>query len=398
MRVALIDPLGQYAGNHHYTDQLARGLCHAGAEVTVYAHDGDVDLSPDRPYEYLEPFHDIYGSRHPLLRGGQFLKCLSVTFGGILRRQTDIVHVQMWAHDIREILQIGIARMMGKKVVVSAHEIQGWSSRRSSVGSHQQRPGPDEAKATKHFDWVISHADAVVVHNRHSLDMLMTRYRPAKPVAVIPLPHVSQSGAAASLPERAEARRRLRLPEDKTIFLFFGNCRHEKGLDIALRAVAELKDRRDELLLVTAGKMKPNEESHFRAMVGDLDLGGLLRMDIGLVSDIDAIDYFRAANAVVVPYRAVSESGVAITASTFGRAILASDLPPLLEATENGQLGLHFRNGDSHDLASLMRRALSMTDELDVMGAQAGEKVLHERDPDVIGAQMYELYQTTLEP
>lgn len=399
MRAALIDPLGQYAGNHHYTDQLARGLSHAGVQVTVYVHDGDVDLSPDRPYEYLEPFHDIYGSRPVVMRGGQFLKCLTVTFSGIFGRRTDIVHVQMWAHDMREILQIAIARMMRKKVVVSAHEIKGWSSRRSSVASAD--PGHksnDGGEVTRRFEWVLSHTDAIVVHNRHSYDMLMARYKPRTPVAVIPLPHVSQTGSGATLPDRADARRRLELPEDKTIFLFFGNCRYEKGLDLALRALAELKADNDDMLLVAAGKMKADEEAYFRGMAGDLGLGRLLRMDIGLVSDVQAIDYFRASNAVVVPYRDVSESGVAITAATFGRAILASDLPPLLEATEGGQLGLHFKNGDFHDLAALMKRALSMTDQLDAMGARASDKVRHERDPDVIGAQMFQLYQGLLRP
>jgi hypothetical protein len=43
-----------------------------------------------------------------------------------------------------------------------------------------------------------------------------------------------------------------------------------------------------------------------------------------------------------------------------------------------------------------MKRAVSMRDELDVLGAQAREKVLKERDPDTIGAQMLALYKEAL--
>lgn len=396
VRVALIDPLGQHAGNHYYTDQLARGLTHAGAEVTVYAHDGDVDHSPDRPYEYLEPFHGIYGDRHTAFRGMKFLNCLGVTFAGITRRRTDIVHVQMWAHDIREILQIVLARLIGKKVVVSAHEVKGWSSRRSSVGTSEANADSDEDDSSRQFRWVMSHTDAIVVHNRHSFDLMKSYYDPKVPIAVIPLPHVSHAESIGSMPDRDAARARLDLPADKFIFLFFGNCRLEKGLDLALRAVAEVKGSGDDVLFVTAGKMKPHEEAHFREIADELGLADTLRMDVGLVSDDVAVDYFRAANAVVIPYRVVAESGVAITASTYGRALLASDLPPLLEATENGRLGLHFRTGDAHDLAGAMRRAVAMRDELDLMGDQAKEKVLQERDPDVIGAKMFELYRKVL--
>ncbi|MFM8858003.1 MAG: glycosyltransferase family 4 protein [Actinomycetota bacterium] len=394
VQVALIDPLGQYGGNHYYTDQLARGLSRSGAEVTVYAHDGDVDLSPDRPYEYLEPFHGIYGDEPAAFRAARFLTCLAATFAGIKRRGTKIVHVQMWTHDAREILQICLARAMGKKVVVSAHEVNGWSSRRSSVV--KTREGADDAvggTGTRRFKWVLAHADAVVVHNRHSLDVLRARYQFDIPIEVIPLPHVSHT--SATLPDRTSARKQLNLPEDKTIFLFFGNCRHEKGLEIALHALSEFREH-DDVLLVIAGKMKPREEAYFREIADTLGLGRSLRMDIGLISDDSAIEYFRAANAVIVPYRQVSESGVAITASTLGRAMLASDLPPLCEATEDGRLGLLFRNGDAHELASAMRRALSMKDELDVMGTEARAKVLRERDPDAIGSKMVRLYRRTL--
>ena len=396
VRVALIDPLGQHAGNHYYTDQLARGLTHAGAEVTVYAHDGDVDHSPGRPYEYLEPFTGIYGDRHPAIRGIRFLTCLRATFVGIARRRTDIVHVQMWAHDIREILQILLARMIGRKVVVSAHEVKGWNSRRSSVGTSEASANSGNDNSTRQFRWAVSHSDAIVVHNRHSFDLLTSHYELTVPVAVIPLPHVSHAELTGSLPDRDPARDRLDLPADRFIFLFFGNCRLEKGLDLALRAVAELKESGDDVLFLTAGKMKPHEEAHFREIAAELGLADTLRMDVGLVSDDAAIDYFRAANAVVIPYREVAESGVAITASTYGRALLASDLPPLREATENGRLGLHFRNGDAQDLACTMKRAVSMRDELDVLGAQAREKVLKERDPDTIGAQMLALYKEAL--
>lgn len=375
MRAALIDPLGQHAGNHQYTDQLARGLTNAGSTVTVYTHTTDGSGSAHRPYEHNETFFGIYGTSHPAIRGLQFLRCLIVTFSEISHRRTDLVHIQLWQHDIREVLQIVFAKVLRKKVVVTLHDVVNFGNN----------------KRARNLEWMLSRADGIVVHNNYCREILMSTFRTSTPVAVIP--HVNQAALLGSLPDRPEARGRLNLPHDKIIFLFFGNCRQEKGLDVAMEALSELKCHQDKLLFVTAGKMKAHEEALYRGLADQLELGNLIRMDVGHVSDQDALDYYRAANAVVIPYRQVYESGVAITASSCARAVLASDLPPLLEITENGRLGLHARNGDAHDFALTIEKAMSMDEELDELGAQARDKALRDRDPDVVGARTLAFYE-----
>lgn len=396
VRVALIDPLGQHAGHHYYVDQLARGLTNAGVKVSVFTHSAEEDDFLDRPYEYIETFHEIYGSSPRAIRGFRFLISLLATFIGIAQRRSDIVHVHLFSHDVREILQIIGARLMRKKVVVSVHEIKGWSSRRSYVRKLISVMDFGVKSTTRRFRWIISHVDAIVVHNPHSFELLMSRYKCLTPIEVIPLPHVARADSGFILPDRASAREKLGLPSDKFIYLFFGNCRLEKGLDLALRAVAELKAFSENFLFITAGKMKPHEVAYFENLANELGLGDNLRMDVGLVSDEVAVDYFYAANAVVLPYREVAESGVAITASTHGRAIIASDLAPFLEATEDGRLGLHFRNGDIFDIARVMKLVMTLESELDEMGSQAKVKILRERDPMEIGIKMRDLYLKVL--
>lgn len=388
MRVAIIDPLGQYAGNHHYTDDMARGLTRRGVEVTVYAHGGDVQRPSDRPYRYVETFDRIYGARPRAIRALQFLRCLITTFALIVRQDADIVHVQLWTHDTREIAQVGLARLLRKKVIITAHEVKGWRSGGQLEGASGTGDYSEPARGLK---WMLASSSATIVHNRYSYEQLTSSYSPETPVAIIP--YINHSESLGSLPDRAKARDQLDLPHDKRIFLFFGNCRPEKGLDLALKAVAQLKDAENEFLFVTAGKMKPDEETFFRALADELELGGLIRMDVGLVPDAAAIAYYRAADVVVLPYRHIYDSGVAMTASTCARTILTSDLPPMLELTENGRLGLHFRAHSVDDLACEMKKVLSMDDALDHLGAQAREKVVKERDPDVIAAQILALYK-----
>lgn len=391
LRVAIIDPLGQYAGNHHYTDDMARGLTRAGVDVTVYAHSGDVVRASDRPYGYVESFSEIYGDRSRVVRGLQFLRCLARTFAHIARQNVDIVHIQLWAHDIREIAQVGFARLLRKHVIITAHEARGWRSGGQLEGASTSAGDSQAARGSK---WIMDRSDGIIVHNKYSYEQLISSYHPNDPVAIVP--YINHAESLGALPERSTARKRLNLPEDKKIFLFFGNCRPEKGLDLALKAMAELKQFADKILFVTAGKMKPDEEDFFRSLVSTLQLGSLVRMDVGLVPDDEAIAYYRAADIVVLPYRHIYDSGVAMTASTCARAVLTSDLPPMLELTENGRLGLHFNAHSVSDLALQLKRVIEMEEELDALGAKAREKVLSERDPDVIAAKILALYQEVL--
>lgn len=391
MRVAIIDPLGQYAGNHHYTDDMARGLTRAGVDVTVYAHGGDVHRPSHRPYKYIESFDRIYGSQHIFIRGLQFLRCLLATFARIVRQDADIVHIQLWAHDVREVAQVALARLLRKKVIVTAHEAKGWRSGGALQGAPKTA---GEGKNAKRSQWIVDRSDGVIVHNRYSYEQLTSTFAPKNPVAIVP--YINHAESLGALPGRTAARELLKLPLDQKIFLFFGNCRPEKGLDLALQALSQVKDSEEEFLFVTAGKMKPDEESFFRGLVDELELGSTVRMDVGLVPDDRAIAYYRAADVIVLPYRHIYDSGVAMTASTCARAILTSDLPPMLELTENGRLGLHFRAGDVADLALEMKRILGMGDELDDLGSEARKKVLRERDPDVIATQILALYERAL--
>ena len=66
--------------------------------------------------------------------------------------------------------------------------------------------------------------------------------------------------------------------------------------------------------------------------------------------------YFKAADALVVPYRRVSQSGVVFLSYGFGLPVIASDAGALAEAVEVGTTGLVFRSEDAADLARQIQR------------------------------------------
>ncbi len=176
-----------------------------------------------------------------------------------------------------------------------------------------------------------------------------------------------------AIPARSDARRTLGIAGEANVALFFGHVRPFKGLDIALRAWAEL--RTDALLLV-AGEAWWEKENEYRDLAKELGLtevpdagcrvpgtgsqavrthtrqpdtnneqrtttnGQRVRFDFRFIPDAEIAAYFAAADVVLAPYRIEAQSGVALTAFHFARPVIATrvgGLPEIIDG-RNGML------------------------------------------------------------
>lgn len=136
--------------------------------------------------------------------------------------------------------------------------------------------------------------------------------------------------------EIAAERRRLGDPE--TLLLFFGAVRPYKGLDVALEAMARLPAGRDIRLLVE-GRFWEGRERTDR-LVRELGLEGRVEIRDEYVSNEDAALAFSASDAVVLPYRSASQSGVAQLAFAYGKPVVATRVGGLPAAIDHGRTGL----------------------------------------------------------
>jgi glycosyltransferase involved in cell wall biosynthesis len=73
------------------------------------------------------------------------------------------------------------------------------------------------------------------------------------------------------------------------------------------------------------------------------------------VSDREAAEFFHRADAVVMPYRSVTGSGVVANALHYGRAVVASNLPGFAEVVREGETGWLFAPDDASALAGTIR-------------------------------------------
>ena len=109
--------------------------------------------------------------------------------------------------------------------------------------------------------------------------------------------------------ETQGARRSLGLGPRDEVALFFGYIREYKGLDLLLEAWPAVADARPAARLVVAGdpvRLSPERRGELERWAERL--GAVHRF--GYVPFSEVARYFAAADALVMPYRHISQSGV----------------------------------------------------------------------------------------
>jgi glycosyltransferase involved in cell wall biosynthesis len=179
-------------------------------------------------------------------------------------------------------------------------------------------------------------AHAVIAHCEHAATLLDQHFGRRHGVFVIPHGHFID--VYPNTIGRAAARRRLRLPDDAFVYVFFGNIRAYKGVEHLVETFSALPDRR--LRLVIAGRLHSNYGGPLLATSGTaLDRRIVFRP--GQVSIEELQVYFNAADAAVFPFEDTLTSGSAIAALGFGCPIVVPAvgcLPELLAGRGCGVL------------------------------------------------------------
>jgi D-inositol-3-phosphate glycosyltransferase len=163
---------------------------------------------------------------------------------------------------------------------------------------------------------------------------------------------------------RPQARRALGLPADGTLLLAVGRIQPLKGLDVAVRALADLSsDGRDSpgapyRLVIVGGPSGPRgvEEYERLARLADhLSVAGQVTMVRPQPHELLS-SYYRAADVCLVPSRSESFGLVALEAAACGTPVVASDVGGLTTLVEDGRTGFLVDPSDAAAFARCVRR------------------------------------------
>jgi glycosyltransferase involved in cell wall biosynthesis len=169
------------------------------------------------------------------------------------------------------------------------------------------------------------------------------------------LPHGNYQGAFPASAPAAEVRAREGIPEGARLLLCLGQVREYKGFDVAVRAARALE--REGCHLVVAGRPIDGSARRLEELASG---AGNVRLILEELSAQRVADLLGAADVVLLPYRAITGSGVLLHALTAGRGVVASDLPYFREVlAPEPDAGVLVEAGDPDALARGIRAFLA---------------------------------------
>ena len=128
------------------------------------------------------------------------------------------------------------------------------------------------------------------------------------------------------------------------MLLFFGNIAPYKGLDVLVDSLAALPDCR----LIIAGPVKTGCDAHWREIESTIaakGLAGRIVKQASFIPEEDVEVYFKAADALVLPYRTICQSAVLFLSFQFGLPVIATDVGELAGSVKEGVNGFVCRPG-----------------------------------------------------
>jgi glycosyltransferase involved in cell wall biosynthesis len=334
-------------GLYSYTDALCSGLSRTGADVTVLTNSLWADLPRPfkidrRLFEFIDKKKQwsqlhwaadrFYRSLINSLRRNRFA----------VRERFDVVHFQgVGTPLLDQFFLKPLARQL--PVVLTVHDVKSHYERFVSRASFIKRSLHIPRRLIVHYEdgkrqltdhWGIC---------SDRIDVI--------PHGIMPVQNP---------PALTDARKKLNLPQDRQIILFFGGIRPNKGLDVLIKSLETVKLFNEQVLLVIAGGLLGRFSfEQYSNMIRNTGLSNHVQTFIKFIPEEDVDYFFAASDLVVLPYlKFESQSGVLLRAYAHKKPVVASNVGAMGELVSSDNIGLAVEPGAVEPLAQAVINAL----------------------------------------
>nr|WP_216657076.1 glycosyltransferase [Brevibacterium sp. CT2-23B] len=264
------------------------------------------------------------------------------------------------------VVGVGQDRAAQAPIAVSMHTI-GAVKNRDSDTSHE-RPQRLEAE-----ERIAAEADLLVAATPAERRDLVSELHADPDSVVVARPGVDHALYAPD--SQSDARKRLGFDSDEAIVLYVGRMQFIKGTDVAVDALAYLRERNPHLASRTrgillgaasgagveagGGEVRPSS-TYLRELTAAIASEPSVEVRPPVPSHI-LVDYYRAADLLIVPSRSESFGLVAAEAAASGLPAIASAVGGLPEIVEHGHSGLLIADHNPHHWATAIETLLTDT-------------------------------------
>jgi len=331
--VAIIDHVGIKAGMDCYDLGLYRALSKQTCETTIYSNFQSDEPRINKVFKFRVSENVVSFFR--------MLMTYRRIAGEISRENIQQCIIHGFRFGLAEWLLVKSLKKSSVKINMIVHDPE------SLLGLKQSK---------KWKERIFGICDAIIVHNDFSLVELVKELRDSesRKVSVIPHGHFIDTAVAPS--DSALFKANNLLDKENKYLLFFGHIKKSKGLDLLLKSLARTDSK---IYTVIAGRMRKHGFYEYLTLINKYNLSFRIKLFPGYISPEMRNELFQMADAVVLPYRRVFQSGVMLMALSYEKAIIASDLTPNTDMIEDGVNGFLFKTGDEDSLASAIERAMS---------------------------------------
>lgn len=251
-------------------------------------------------------------------------------------------------------------------------------------GRHGGHVPPGMPAAINAVEWWLTYqARNVIACSKFMVREVITGFElPAAKVHLVPNgvdPSLWQTNSASSRREH--------------LVVAWGRVQYEKGFQVLVRAIAELRQRVPDIRCIIAGR-----GSYLSELQSQIDVEGVTEIvDLaGFVPDDELRAILKRAGCVIIPSLYEPFGIVALEGMAAGAPTIVARTGGLAEIVEGTDAGLLFEPGDHHDLANRIANVLADPVLAARMTAAAAKLIADHYTWDAIAASTVDVYSAAL--
>ena len=271
----------------------------------------------------------------------------------IINQKPDILYVDYLGFPYFYPLLLNSKKIGNTQIIHAAHEVipyDGWN---------------DKRLMTWYVNYIFKHNRNFHIFSNFLFDYFKKKYKD-KNTFYAPL----------SLKSYGDIRtNNYNIDKEKCNFLFFGNIRTNKKLDILISAIKLLpKDILDRIHLTIAGTC--DEQKKYTLAIDNCPA---ISFHFKRIADAEVPELFLKHDFLILPYDKVAQSGPHMIAYYYNLPVIASDIEGFKERVINGENGFIFEANNIDSLKETLIKAVSVPED-DYMKMKNQLKVFVEKN------------------